>query len=237
MKSRKPIKKEDIKRAFLQTIPVLTGYIVLGIGYGMIMAAKGFGMGWAIGLSAFLFAGTMQFVAIGLFTGGASLLTTALTTLAVNARHLFYGISMVDKYKNARRKGFLIFALTDETYALVSNSVFTDKLEEEDRDNYYFLVSFFDWIWWNLGTVLGCIGGAVLHFNTTGIDFALTALFVSVFVEQWLATKDHTAAVTGILVSVAMLFVFGADNFLIPAMILITVALTLMRRKGGITNE
>ncbi|MCQ2547025.1 MAG: AzlC family ABC transporter permease [Clostridia bacterium] len=231
------ITKNDLKRAFIKTIPVLTGYLVLGIGYGIIMQVKGFGILWALGLSLFLFAGSMQFVAIGLLTGGASLLTTALTTLAVNARHLFYGISMVDKYKKARRKPFLIFALTDETYALVSNSVDTDKMEEGERDNYFFLVSFFDWIYWSAGTAIGCLAGSVLHFNTAGIDFALTALFVSIFVEQWIETRDHTAAVTGVLASVLMLLIFGADNFLIPAMILIAVALTVMRKKKGITNE
>ncbi|MDO4176850.1 MAG: AzlC family ABC transporter permease [Bacillota bacterium] len=231
------ITKKDLRRAFIKTIPVLTGYLVLGIGYGIIMQVKGFGILWALGLSLFLFAGSMQFVAIGLLTGGASLLTTALTTLAVNARHLFYGISMVDKYKNARRKPFLIFALTDETYALVSNSLDTDKMEEGERDNYFFLVSFFDWIYWSTGTAIGCLAGSVLHFNTAGIDFALTALFVSIFVEQWIETRDHTAAITGVLASILMLLVFGADNFLIPAMILIAVALTVMRKKKGITNE
>lgn len=237
---RAKITKKDLKRAFIKTIPVLTGYLVLGIGYGIIMQVKGFGILWALGLSLFLFAGSMQFVAIGLLTGGASLLTTALTTLAVNARHLFYGISMVDRYKTARRKPFLIFGLTDETYALVSNPLDTEGMEEGERDNYYFLVTLFDWIYWAGGTAIGCLAGSFLHFNTAGIDFALTALFVSIFVEQWIETKNHTAAITGVLASVLALLVFGADNFLIPAMILIAAALTIMRRKldvpGGKSN-
>lgn len=244
---KKKITGSDIKRALINTIPVMTGYVVLGIGYGMIMESKGFGLPWAMGLSLFLFTGTMQFVAIGLFTGGASLLTTAMTTLAVSARHLFYGISMVDQYKTSRRRPFIIFTLSDETYALVSNRVETDKMDKGERDNYFFLVSLFDYCYWNIGTIIGSIAGSLLDFNTEGIDFALTALFISIFVEQWISTKDHFPAAAGVVLSFIMLLVFGPDNFLIPAMILITIALTVMRRKtergaeanpeGGSRNE
>ena len=232
---KKKITRVDLKRAFIKTIPVMTGYVVLGFGYGMIMQAKGFGILWSMGMSLFLFTGTMQFVAIGLFTGGASLLTTALTTLAVSARHLFYGISMVDRYKGARRKPFIIFTLSDETYALVSNRLDTDEMEPGERDNYFFLVSLFDYCYWAIGTAAGSVTGALLDFNTEGIDFALTALFISIFVDQWIATKDHAPAVFGVVISAAMLFIAGPDNFLIPSMILITVALTLMRKRldGG----
>lgn len=226
-----------VKRAFTATIPVLSGYIVLGIGYGMIMASKGFGILWSLAMSLFLYAGTMQFVAIGLFTGGASLLTVALTTLAVNARHLFYGISMVDKYKGVPKKPFLIFALSDETYALVSNDLQCKSMTDHEKKNFYFFVSLMDYSYWAMGTALGSLAGAALNFNTAGMDFALTALFVSVFVEQWLTTRDHTAAITGLAASVICLVIVGPDNFLIPAMILITLALTIMRKKKGITNE
>ena len=234
---KEKITRADVKRAFIKTIPVLTGYVVLGIGYGMIMESKGFGILWSVGLSMFLFTGTMQFVAIGLFTGGASLLTTAMTTLAVSVRHFFYGISMVGSYQKSRRKPFLAFALTDETYALVSNRLDTDAMRPGERDNYYFLVSLFDYSYWVTGTAIGSIAGALLNFNTEGIDFVLTALFVSIFIDQWMSTKDHAPAIAGVVASVIMLFVFGPDNFLIPAMILITIALTLMRpkrAKGGL---
>ena len=228
---------EIIKKAFTATIPVLSGYIVLGIGYGMIMASKGFGILWSLGLSLFLYAGTMQFVAIGLLTGGASLLTVLLTTLAVNARHLFYGISMVDKYKDVPKKPFLIFSLSDETYALVSNDLSCKDMTEGSRKKFYFYVSLMDYAYWVIGTALGSLAGAALSFNTAGMDFALTALFVSVFVEQWLTTRDHTAGITGLVASVICLVIIGPENFLIPAMILITIALTIMRKKKGITNE
>lgn len=230
-KLTKKITKEEVRRALIKTVPNMTGYVVLGFGYGMIMQSIGFGVLWSLGMSLFLYTGTMQFVAIGLFTGGASLLTTAVTTLAVSARHLFYGISMIDRYKNARRKPFLIFTLTDETYALVSNRLDTDRMEPAERDNYYFLVSLLDYCYWSVGTVLGCVAGSLLAINTEGIDFALTALFVSIFVDQWMATKDHAPAVFGVVLSVLALLLIGPDSFLIPAMILITVALTLMRKR------
>ncbi len=230
-KLTKKITKEEVRRALIKTVPNMTGYVVLGFGYGMIMQSIGFGVLWSLGMSLFLYTGTMQFVAIGLFTGGASLLTTAVTTLAVSARHLFYGISMIDRYKNARRKPFLIFTLTDETYALVSNRLDTDRMEPAERDNYYFLVSLLDYCYWSVGTVLGCVAGSLLAINTEGIDFALTALFVSIFVDQWMATKDHAPAVFGVVLSVLVLLLIGPDSFLIPAMILITVALTLMRKR------
>ena len=176
-----------------------------------------------------------QYVAIDLITGGAPLITTALPTLAVNARHLFYGLSMIEKYKGVRKKPFLIFTLTDETYSLVVNDAGTTGIEE--KDSYYFWVSLLDYSYWVSGSVLGSLIGAMIPFDMTGIDFSLTALFLTVFVEQWLSTKNHLAAITGVIASVVCLMMFGADNFLIPTMILITFALMMMRGKEGITNE
>lgn len=227
--------KETIKKAFLATIPVLTGYVVLGMGFGVILKSRGYGVLWALGMSVFIYAGSMQYVAIDLITSGASLLVTALTTLAVNARHLFYGISMVDKYRNVKKKPFLIFTLTDETYSLVCSDAAVGKAA--DKDLFYFLVSLFDYLYWIAGSVIGSLLGSVIPFSTEGIDFALTALFVTVFVEQWLSTKNHLAALIGVGASVICLLIFGSDNFLIPAMILITIALTAMRKKEEITNE
>ena len=220
--------KQDVKRALKATIPVFSGYIVLGMGFGILMQAKGYGIWWSLAMSAFVYAGSMQYLAVDLLAGGASLLSAALTTLLVNARHLFYGISMVDRYKNAgKKKPYLIFALTDETYSLVCST--------EESHRYCFLVSLFNQIWWVLGSVLGSLVGEVLPFSTEGIDFALTALFVTVFIEQWLSTKDHASAVIGVTASVLCLLIFGADGFLIPAMASILAALTILRfvRKEG----
>lgn len=228
-----------LKKAFLATIPVMAGYVVLGIGFGMLLQTRDYGVLWAFAMSFFIFAGSMQYVAVDLMTGGVSLLTAALTTLAVNARHLFYGISMVDKYKKENRKGFLrkyflFWTLTDETYSLVCS-------EEPERSGnpsaYYFYVSLFDYSYWVLGSVAGALLGEVFPFSTEGIDFSLTALFLTVFVEQWLTTRNHVAAVVGVVASILCLILFGSDKFLIPAMILIAAALILLRKKEGITNE
>jgi len=242
------IKNEDresqnnsyLKKAFAATIPVMAGYIVLGIGFGMLLQTRGYGVLWALAMSLFIFAGSMQYVAIDLMTGGVSLITAALTTVAVNARHLFYGISMVDKYKiqtkNAfpLKKYFLFWTLTDETYSLVCS----DEPEKSGNPSkYYFYVSLFDYSYWVLGSVLGSLLGEVIPFSMEGIDFSLTALFLTVFVEQWLSTKNHMAAVVGVVASVLCLILFGSDKFLIPAMILIATALILLRKKEGITNE
>lgn len=220
------------KYAFKQSVPIMAGYIVLGMGFGVLLESKGYGVLWAIAMSVFIYAGSMQYVAINLITGGASLIATALMTLMVNARHLFYGISMLDKYKNTGKyKSYLIFALTDETYSLVCSGKIPEGV---DRNKYYFLVSLFDQVYWVIGSVIGSVVGSVLNFNTAGIDFSMTALFLVVFVEQWKSTKDHASAITGVAASVACLLFFGAGNFVIPAMVSITVILLLMRkfRKG-----
>ena len=230
-RERSDFMKQLLKRALKDTIPVLTGYLVLGFGFGMIMKANGFGIAVTAAMSLLIYAGSMQYAAIGLMTGGASLLTVGLTTLVVNARHLFYGISMLDKYRHVGKwKPYLIFGLTDETYSLVC----TDPVgvEAHERKDYYLLVTLLNHLYWVGGSVLGAAAGAVLHFNSDGIDFALTALFLVVFLEQWLTAEKHGPALIGVGVSVLSLAVFGADSFLIPAMVGIAVLL-ILRGKGA----
>lgn len=226
--------KKTIKQAFIATVPVLAGYVVLGFGFGIILKANGYGILLAFIMSLLIYAGSMQYVAIGLLTSGASLITVALTTLMVNARHLFYGISMLDKYKNmGKRKPYLIFALTDETYSLVCND--NPSIPPDKRSNYYFFVSLFNQIYWISGSLLGAAVGSILKFNSEGIDFALTALFVTVFLEQWLTTKKHAPAIIGVSASVICLIIFGSENFLIPAMLVIALLLCLY--KGESNND
>ena len=221
--------KSLVKRSFLSTLPVMAGYLFLGTGFGMLLHAKGYGILWSAAMSVFIYAGSMQYLAVDLLSGGAGLITAAVTTLMVNARHLFYGISMIDKYKDCGwRKPYLIFALTDETYSLNCGGAPEDV---SDSKTYFFLVSLFNQCYWVAGSMLGVLVGSLLPVSTEGIDFALTALFVTVFVEQWKSTGDHIPALIGVLASLFCLFLFGAGNFLIPAMILITVALTLYRPK------
>lgn len=230
---------ELLKLVFLKTLPVMTGYLVLGIGFGILMEKNGYGVLWSFAMSFFIYAGSMQYVAISLLTSGAGLISAALTTLMVNARHLFYGISMVEKYKGAgKKKPYLIFALTDETYSLVCGD---DYPKDTDPHWYAFLISVYNQFYWVTGCVLGSLLGAAITFDTTGIDFSMTALFVTVFVEQWLSTKNHLSAVIGAGCSVLCLVIFGSDNFLIPAMISITVILALLKpvleKKEGESHE
>ena len=226
--------RKVIKPAFLATVPVLTGYLVLGFGFGIILKSSGYGVLLALAMSTVIYAGSMQYVAIGLLTGGASLITAAVTTLMVNARHLFYGISMLDRYKDVgKRKPYLIFALTDETYSLVCNDDI--GIPQDSRKDYYLLVSIFNHSYWVLGSVLGAVVGSLVKFNTEGIDFALTALFLTVFLEQWLTAKKHAPALIGVAASVLCLVIFGGQNFLIPAMLIIALLLCLY--KEGSEND
>ncbi len=222
--------KRLLRTAFLDTVPVMTGYVFLGFGFGILMQQHGYGVLWAGAMSLFIYAGSMQYVAISLLTSGASLLTAAMTSFVVNARHLFYGISMVDTYKGmGNKKPYLIFGLTDETYSLVSQLQIPEGINPR---GYCFLVTLLDHIYWVSGTVLGSLAGSLLPINYEGVDFALTALFVTIFVEQWLSTKNHRPAIIGVAATVICLVLFGADVFLIPSMVIIAVSLILMRKTG-----
>lgn len=220
---------KTIRQAFYKSVPVMAGYVVLGTGFGILMRNAGYGVLWTAAMSAFIYAGSMQYVGVSLLTSGASVLTTALTTIMVNARHLFYSISMIDTYKDAGQfKPYMIFALTDETYSLLCDGTTPDGAEP---NLYRFFVSLFNQCYWVSGSVLGSLLGTVLPFPTTGIEFSMTALFVAAFTEQWMTTKDHVPALTGLLSTLLCLLVFGRDRFLIPAMLLITLILTILRRR------
>ncbi len=178
-------------------------------------------------MSGLIYAGSMQYVAIDLLAGGASLISAAIMTLMVNARHLFYGISMLERYKDTgAAKPYLIFALTDETYSVVCSGSVPEGV---DRKKYYFWVSLLNQLYWIAGGVAGALLGSVLPFDTTGIDFSMTALFLVVMTEQWKASHDHTPALVGLGVSLVCLLVFGSSDFLIPSMVGITAALTVLR--------
>lgn len=217
------------KYAFKQSLPVMAGYLVLGMGFGILLKTKGYGVGWAFFMSLFIYAGSMQYVTINLLAGGATVLSAALMTLMVNARHLFYGISMIERYKNTGPyKPYLIFGLTDETYSLVCSGNVPEGVDEK---KYYFMLTFLNQCYWVIGSVVGSLIGNLITFNTAGIEFSMTALFLVVFVDQWKSVKNHTSAVVGVGISVACLLIFGAERFLIPTMIAITVILTILRKK------
>ena len=223
--------KRVVKEAFLSTIPVMTGYLALGFGFGIILRSAGYGVLLAFAMSLLIYAGSMQYVAVGLLTGGASLLSVALTTLMVNARHLFYGVSMLSAYeKMGSAKPYLIFSLTDETYSLLCTE--HPRISERERKTYCLLVSLLDHTYWVTGTVTGAVAGGLLTFNTEGMDFVLTALFLTVFLEQWLSTEKHVPALIGIGASLLCLLIFGAEGFLLPALALIALLLCLYREEA-----
>ena len=218
-----------IKQAFYKSIPVLAGYIILGIGFGILLQNAGYGVLWAFAMSCFIYAGSMQYVGVSLITGGASVITTVLTTIMVNARHLFYSISMIERYKDTGKyKPYLIFALTDETYSLLCDGQVPDK---KYGDLYRYFVSLFNQCYWVTGSVIGSLLGSVLPFSTDGIEFSMTALFAASFTEQWICGKNHIPALTGLVCSLLCLVVFGSEHFLIPAMLLITATLTVLQRQ------
>ena len=220
--------KKAIRAAFPLTVPVMAGYLVLGMGFGILLQSKGYSFWWAGLMSLTIYAGSMQYVAVDLLSAGASLLSAALMTLILNARHLFYGLSMLEKYRpiHGRRKAYLIHGLTDETYSLVCSAKPPEGVE---AGVFYFWISLLDQCYWLTGSVVGGLLGQVLPFDTTGIDFAMTALFVVIFTEQWLTRKNHLSAIIGLGVSAVCLVLFGPDNFLIPAMAGIALLLTVLR--------
>lgn len=219
--------KKTLRAALIASIPVMTGYIVMGTAFGIMLADKGYNALWALGMSITMYAGSMQFVAVDILSRGASLISAAIMTLLVNARHIVYGISMLGKYRKIGKiKPYLIFALTDETYALLSAEV-PDNLNEK---LYYFAVSLLDQLYWIIGCVFGALLGSKLTINTNGIDFAMTALFIVIFMEQWLSTGDYVPAILGVVITLVCLVVLGSENFLIPAMILIVICLSVYGR-------
>lgn len=215
--------------AFPHTVPVLTGYLVLGMAYGVLMQAKGYGAIWAFLMSAVAFCGSMQFVAITLLTGAFDPVGAFLMSLMVNARHLFYGVSMLGKYRGMGwAKVPLVYTLSDETFSIVSSVEPPEGMRARD---FYLAVSVLDYIYWVGGSVLGALAGKFIRFDTTGLDFALTGLFVVLFIEQVKNPENRRSGVIGMACTVAALAVFGADKLVIPAMILVLVVLLLGRKK------
>ena len=216
--------KETLRRAFVLTIPVLCGYLVLGIACGVLLQQAGFGAGWAFFTSLFIYAGSMQFVLVNLLSGGASLLHTAMMTLMINFRLLFYGLSLIERFRGmGAAKPYMIHALSDETYSLLCLNDSADK-------RLMLCIGALNQSYWVIGSVLGALLGAVIPFDTTGIDFAMTALFVVILVEQWKQSRCHLPALIGGGCALACLVLFGADSFLPPAMLACVALLLLSRR-------
>ena len=229
----KPIKQPHhaaaLRAAFPATIPVLTGYLCIGMAYGLLMANAGYGVFWALLLSLLCYAGSMEFVAVSLLTAGFDPVQALLMALMINARHAFYGLSMLEKYRGTGwARPFLIFSLTDETFSLVSTLEPPDGVTRRD---FYFWISLLDYLYWQVGSVLGALIGGLLPFDTTGLDFDLTALFIVLFLEQWRKRENRPAALIGLGCTAVSLAAVGADRLVIPAMVLILAVLLGGRNK------
>lgn len=217
-----------LKCAFPYTVPILAGFCFLGMSYGIYMKVSGFSVWYPFIMAITIFGGSLEFVAVSLLLAPYAPLQTFLMALMIQARHLFYGIAMLDKFKGLGwKKPYLIFAMCDETFSINCSAWIPEGV---DRGWFYFFVSLLDQIYWVGGAVLGALVGSLIRFDTAGLDFVMTAMFVVIFLEQWLKEKHHTSEWVGLAASVACLLIFGPDNFLIPTMICILAALTALRR-------
>lgn len=223
------MKKKALKAAFPYTLPICIGFLFLGISYGFLMRSKGFSAWYPFFMSMFIFAGSMEFVTASLLVSAFNPAAAFFMALMVNARHLFYGISMLDKFRNTGAKKFyLIFGMCDESFSINCN---VEPPEGVDRGWFMFIVTLLNQIYWVFGATLGALLGYVIHFDTTGIEFVMTALFVVMFVDQWRETDNHILALTGVLCSVLCLLLFGSEYFIVPAMVLIVICFAGMKKK------
>ena len=215
--------KRTFAAAFPVTAPVLMGYLAIGMAFGLMLQSIGYNVLWAFFMSLVIYAGSGQYLGVSLLATGASLPQVAFLTLMVNFRHLVYGLSLIEKLRGmGLRKLYVIFALTDETYALLSSAKPPQGVREHD---FYFAVALLDHIYWIGGSVLGSLVGAALGMDTTGVDFAMTALFVVIAVGQWKENKRHLPALLGGVCTFVSLSLIGPDNFLLPSLAATVVAL------------
>ena len=220
------MKKKALKAAFPYTIPILTGFLFLGISYGIYMRALGFSPLYPIFMSMLIFAGSMEFVTASMLLSGFNPLGAALLTLMVNARHIFYGITMVSKYKNVgKKKWYLIFGMCDESFS-INCSVYVPK--GVDKGWFYFWVTVLNQSYWVLGAACGALLGSLIKVDLGGLEFVMTALFVVIFLDNWLKEKKHVSSVTGLLISLVCLLIFGPDQFLLPSMAVIFFVLAII---------
>ena len=226
---KKKVIFQAFKAAFPQTVPILAGFLFLGITYGIYMNVCGFSFVYPMLMSLLIFAGSVEFIAVNMLLGAFNPLQALFLTLVINARHLFYGISMLDKYKNVGfKKIYLIFGMCDESFSINYSAHVPYGV---DKGWFMFFVTLLNHLYWVCGATLGGIFGSFITFNTQGLDFVMPALFVVIFLEQWLKEKDHTSSILGIVFSLGALVLFGRDDFIIPAMIAILIILTLLRKQ------
>lgn len=222
------VKTKALKAAFPHTIPIMTGFLFLGASYGIYMNVSGFEFWYPMITSMLIFAGSVEFVTVNLLLGAFNPLQAFLLALMINARHIFYGISMLDRYRGTGLKKFyLIYGMCDESFSVN----YTAEIPEDvDKGWFMFFVNLLNQIYWVAGATIGGILGGVIAFNTNGIEFVMTAMFVVIFLEQWLKEKNHIPPILGLVISVVCLILFGADKFIIPSMAAMLIILTLLRK-------
>ncbi len=214
--------------AFPKTIPIFAGFWFLGFSYGVLMNVNGFSFVYPMLMSMTIFGGSLEFVAASMLLSTFAPLQTLLAALMIQARHLFYGISMLEKYKDTGwKKPYLIFGMCDESFSINYSTEIPDDI---DKGWFMFFVTLLNRVYWVTGSTLGGIIGGLIKFNTYGLSFVMTAMFVVIFLDQWLKEKQHISSCVGLSASVLCLIVFGAENFMIPTMICITLILTLLRK-------
>jgi len=224
-----------MKAAFPFTIPVMTGFLALGMAFGILMSSKGYSWYWTLLTSSVVYAGSLQFVGISMLTSVFDPLYAFLIALAVNARHIFYGISMLEQYNGTGKiKPYLIFGMTDETFSILHT---TRPPPHVEKPAFMLAMTLMNHCYWVSGSVAGGLIGPLLTFNTHGIDFVMTAFFVVVFINQWRAQRNHSPALIGLGAATVCLIVFGSENFIIPAMLLIIACLTMLRPLLTKTSE
>lgn len=228
MNSNVSVIRKSFRCAFPHTIPIFAGFLFLGMTYGIYMQVSGFSFWYPCLMSLTIFAGSVEFITVNLLLGAFNPLQALALTLMINARHLFYGISMLDRYKGTGwKKPYLIFGMCDESFSI---NYTADIPADVDRGWFMFFVTFLNHLYWFSGATLGGIFGSLIHLNMEGLDFVMTAMFVVIFLEQWLKEKRHESSLIGLGVSLTCLILFGADNFIIPSMIGILAVLTLLRK-------
>lgn len=214
--------------AFPHGIPILAGFLFMGTAYGVYMQSAGFSPWYPIVMSVVVFAGSMQFVCVNLLLSAFHPLSALVLTLMVNARHIFYGISMLDKYKGVgKKKWYLILGMCDESFSINCTAEIPSGV---DKGWFMFFITFLNHIYWVVGTIIGAVLGSLIVLPTQGLDFVMTALFVTLFTEQWLKESEHHSSLIGLGISFLCLVVLGGKNFMIPAMLLIICTLTFFRK-------
>lgn len=228
MNEKIKIMKKTFLCAFPYTIPIFAGFWFLGMTYGIYMNVSGFSFWYPMIMSLVIFAGSIEFVAVNMLLGAFNPLQALAMTLMINARHLFYGISMLDKFRGMGwKKIYLIFGMCDETFSIN----YTAEIPSDvDRGWFMFFVTLLNHFYWFSGATLGGIFGGLINFNTEGLDFVVTAMFVVIFLDQWLKEKNYTSALAGLGISLLCLAAFGEENFIIPAMAGILIFLSILRR-------